>query len=179
MDRESELLAVLADVARATWERSVAQQGSRAEWIPELVMVDDAGDVAIAALVADTPPGVEVSTAEMVMDAASRLVQPSTVWLATTVDSYLCTDVRLNERVVAGHTTLRQLYAQRMPGVLDCLFLHAVNRRGENRTIDMPYRVRSGRVQWLPQTGIPRDEHLQLGGRLAHALTAAMTRGGN
>ena len=173
---EAELLDGLATAARTTWERTVAEHGSRAVWLPEMVMVDDEGVVLHVGLVADVPPGMEVSTADMVMDAALMVVQPSTAWLGVTVDSYICNDPRLNDRVAAGHTTLRRLYDQRMPGVVDCLFVYAVNRRAEQRCIPMPYRVRSGRVQWLSPPDLDGD---QMGGRLADALSAAMTRGAN
>lgn len=169
----------LVEIARETWEHTVAEHGTRAQWVPKLVLVDEAGRMDVVALVIDVPEGGEVDTGAVMLDTVGWMVQPSTAWLAITMDAYVCTDERWNMRVAEGATTLAQLYAQGMPGVLDCLFLHACDRQGVMTHRNLPYRVRGHEVHWLPPVDLVEDEMSKMGGRVVDGLRAAMTRGGN
>ncbi len=168
----------LGALARETWEHEVSRHGARAEWLPKVLTYDDTGAVALV-----VPIGVSaeepVKTSDIVIAALPDVVQSSTAWLAVTLDSYMSTDPALNMLAAVGSTTLHEQYARGNPAVLDTLFVHAVNRQGHQRWRHMPYRVKGNRVQWLefPSGVIPPDA--QMGGQLAEALVAAMTRHGN
>lgn len=179
MDDEGMTIELLVKITIDTWEHVIAEHGKRAQWVPKLVLVDDAGRMDVVALIIDVPEGEEVDTAAAMLDTVGRMVQPSTAWLAVTMDAYVCNDERFNQRVAEGQTTLAQLYAQGMPGVVDCLFLHACDRQGRMTHRNLPYRVRGHRVHWLPSVGFSDDVLSKMGGRVVDGLRAAMTRAGN
>jgi hypothetical protein len=125
-------------------------------------------------------PGDEVSTADLVMVAAGEVCTPATAWLCVTVDTYVSTDSNVTKLASEGHTTLRRLHQAGHPGVLDALLLFAVSRTGEQRHRVLPYRVRAKRVHWLEHDGLAVvPEGATLGGRMADALVAAMTKASN
>ena len=176
---ETETLDALVEVTTETWEQSVAEHGKRAQWLPKLVLMDQTRRIDFITLVLEAPEGVLVDTGAAVLDVVGQAVQPSTTWAAITMDSYVCTDVRFNQRVAEGHTTLAELYAQGMPGVLDCLFIHAVDRGGRMVHRNLPYRVRRHEVHWLPPVELPEDGLNRMGGRMVDGLRTAMVRGTN
>lgn len=176
---EAQAMGGLVDVARETWEATVAQRGRHAEWMPKL-MLFDAGGLTVFFPMPILEPGDEVSTARLVTAAASEVVTPTTEWLCVTVDTYVSISAAAIDLVAHGPHTLRGLHGMGHPGVADALLLLGVDRAGHKTHRVLPYRVRGKRVHWLPADTLPViPPDAQLGGWMSDALVAAMTKGGN
>lgn len=177
MTDDNEYVSGLADAARETWEHVVERDGRKAEWTPKLALMDDAGDVTLVGIVADIPDGVEVSTRDMAVDAASNLVTPSTRLLAATLDTYI---VSGRGATLAAETNRSpgDLYRAGHPDAHDALIVIAVDRRGKSTLHAMPYRIRGHRVHWI-EVAVTASQLDGLGGPMAEALAAVMTRAGN
>jgi hypothetical protein len=159
----------LVKVARETWEQVVSAQGRKAEWVPKMMVQDDAGHVDIGAMVGGFDDSLVLATA------LDQLVTAATAWAALTVDSYITTDSELTSH--HRDRPLSELYALGHPSVLDALVVVAVHRDGRVQLTELPYRVRGREVHWFEERrhDSATDGH-HIGGRLGEALVAVMSR---
>lgn len=164
---DDEVLTLLTETAKETWEHTVSQDGRHARWLPKLVTVDQDGAMSIFMLAAEGDP------VPMIAEAAAQVTTPSTAWIAVTIDAYGTNDQRIAERVNRGEVRLSVLYQAEVEGVVDVLFVYGLNRAGKHYSRSLPYRVRGRKVQWLPPLVGNDLEGATVEGRIPDALTRA------